>query len=139
MELYVTLILWGDCLIPEEITEMVAIPPIKSNRKGDQGDRHGAMLQTYRTGMWSVSTEGFIGSDSLADHLRFIADKFCDKLPLLKKDNKVDKARLSIMVVIENEEATLSSWEDEIDAETLNKVNQLGASLSLVVMYPVRT
>jgi hypothetical protein len=133
MYLSVTLIMWGDKLAPEEISAIVGMEPHNSEKKGDY--RHGRVA---KIGRWSFRTEDIIDSRHLSDHIRFIVDRFAGKMPLLRERQLVDQARLSITAQIEDEDESISSWEDELDANTLSEVARLGASLYLTFLCPIR-
>jgi hypothetical protein len=133
MHLSVTLTMWGDKLVPEEVSGIAGMEPHNSERKGDyRRDR------IAKIGRWSLRTDEIMDSRHLSEHLRSVVDRFGDKMSVLRERQLVDQARLSIMVHVEDEDKSVSSWEDEIDASTLSEVARLGASLSLTFLWPIR-
>jgi hypothetical protein len=64
----------GDDLVPAEITRIIKIHPTKAYAKGEHysgGPRSPNLIG--RTGVWFFATDRVVASDSLADHLAFLA------------------------------------------------------------------
>jgi hypothetical protein len=64
----------GDELAPGEITKILKILPTKAYAKGEHyagGPRSPDLVG--RTGMWLFSTKGVVASDTVTDHLTFLA------------------------------------------------------------------
>ena len=90
-----------------------------------------------KLGMWTLSTEQYLPSQNLCDHLAFLVEKFGGKINDMKESGLIHKARLSIMVHVGESEPGVASWEDELDAELVADVAKLGASLAITVMWPL--
>jgi hypothetical protein len=63
----------GDRLEPQQVTEILGLPPTKSWRKGElfrPGPRSPEIIA--HTGAWWLSTEGLVAGGDLDDHLGFL-------------------------------------------------------------------
>ncbi|GEM_PF-2816814 len=70
---YATLRVSGDRLAPERITRILKVVPTGAYRKGGTyaaGPRNANLIG--RTGLWYFSTDGFVASDNLEDHLYYL-------------------------------------------------------------------
>ena len=133
-----TLILWGENLVPDEITNLLGIPPTRSRAKGENSPgRRPLRHDLLKVGMWTLSTAQYIPSQDLSDHVAFLVEKLGCKIPTLKERELIGKARLSIMVHVGESKPGVASWEDELDAELIADIAKLGASLALTVMWPI--
>jgi hypothetical protein len=135
MMLSVSLIMWGDNLVPNIVTEIVGLPPDNIATKGEAKAQSSGKGNFARTGMWSISTDGFVTTDVINDHLKFIVDKCSAPLRKLREEKMVEKSRISVIVSMDGEEAA-PSWEDEVNANILAEFAQIDTSLSLAVLCP---
>lgn len=70
---FATLRFAGDNLDPQDISDVLPIKPARAHRKGEEyyaGERAGRLRG--RTGIWYLTTDKFVESANLADHLVFI-------------------------------------------------------------------
>ena len=134
----VALILWGENLVLQEVTDLVGMPPTHSRAKGENPpERPSLRPDLLEVGMWSISTMQQISSQNLSDHLAFLVEKVDDKITNMKEKGLVDKARLLITVHVGAGKPGVASWEDELDAELVANVARLGVSIAFTVMWPL--
>lgn len=75
----------GDRLEPSEVTDKLKLIPHRAYRKGEAWfQKPGTRGITGRTGMWFLSSEPFVTSSSLADHLFFLVRALGPYEPLQK-------------------------------------------------------
>src|SRR5215207_4772164 len=73
MRSFATLRFAGDSLIPEKVTHTLRFKPTLSYAKGERysaGPRSAEL--TGRTGVWFLSTDRFLASPSLSEHLAWL-------------------------------------------------------------------
>ena len=134
----VTLILWGENLVPGEVTNLLGIAPTRSRAKGESlPGRPLLRHDLLQVGMWTLSTAGYILSQNLSDHVAFLVEKLGCKIQALKERGLIDQARLSLLVHVGESKLDVASWEDELDAELIADIAKLGASLAITVMWPL--
>ncbi len=132
-----TMYLWGDCLVPDELTSLLGATPTKALQKGDKLSAASGLPSIARTGMWSLCTANFVHGNRIPDHLKFLVDNFSEKISILRNDHKVDKVRVSVIISPETISEDVSSWNDEIPADALNAIANMGGSLALTVLFPL--
>jgi hypothetical protein len=137
MRIDATIYMWGDNLDPGELTSLFGLTPQTARRKGEETRRPNDEISIARTGSWVLSTARLVTSDSATDHLTFLTDRFSENIALLKDRGMIDKVRISIMVS-GKPRRNVSSWGDELETRVLSAVVNMGASLSVTVLYPTK-
>lgn len=72
---FASLRLYGDELVPENISRLLRIEPSDSAAKGSQFTSRSGKTRTARTGLWILSTEFHIESTNLEDHIEWLMDQ----------------------------------------------------------------
>ena len=132
---FVVLYLWGDRLIPSDITDAVGLPPTDSNSKGQKVlDRKGIEF-IRRTGSWTLQTTQLVDGEKCSDHVRFITKVVCSKILQFVDRGIIESARLSLLISFPNEHDVDSIF-DEFDKDLIIELSQCKINLALTIFRP---
>jgi len=74
-ETFATLRLFGDGLVPEEVTRLLKVTPTDAALKGETKVISGGKTRTAPTGRWALETAQLIHSTNLEDHLCWLLEQ----------------------------------------------------------------
>jgi hypothetical protein len=74
-ECFASLRLYGDALVPEEITRLLQIEPSDCAAKGAVSKSSSGKSRQAPTGRWILGTDGKLSSSSLERHIEWILDR----------------------------------------------------------------
>lgn len=138
MSLDVQIILWGDKLLPIEVTNFLKLSPIRVRNRGVEEARSNNRKRAVQKGMWVYSTRADIASTRLGDHFAHLGKVLDNKIATLIDRGVVEKARICISVDMTDEKMS-GTWEDELNGDIIRIISNIGASLYFTVMCPSRS
>ena len=74
-ECFASLRLYGDALVPQEITRLLQASPSDSAAKDEQSESASGKSRQSPTGRWILATDGKLGSTNLEKHIEWILDR----------------------------------------------------------------
>ena len=74
-ECFASLRLYGDALIPAQITRLFQVEPSDSAAKGEMSKSPSGKSRQASTGRWIMGTDGKLSSSSLEKHIEWILDR----------------------------------------------------------------
>ncbi|WP_158807908.1 DUF4279 domain-containing protein [Beijerinckia sp. L45] len=118
-----SVILWGDHLDPDLVSDTIGIKPTNAIRMGEE-----SRGRVAKTGRWSYDTRDDVRSDSLIDHLNPFLPRLVANAEKLKNELGVEKVRVTIIVECFDE-----TWEEELDDNIVRGLAAIGASFWMTV------
>lgn len=92
---FVDLQITGDALDPREVSAILPVTPRTAYRKGEPYD---AGMRIGRTGVWYVSSDAFVNSPDLDDHVAFLRALLWPRLQQLRDVLARDRLRATISI-----------------------------------------
>ena len=130
----VTLHLWGDNLIPDDMTAKLGIQPTHARRKGDRVSEFSDPRHKTKTGHWAFSSDCHTESPDLDDHVAIFLTTFGGKADAMRSDPTVRKSQVSILV-LPGYRPGKQSWEGAICREVVEIAGIIGAEIMLTVSW----
>ncbi|MBI5842738.1 MAG: DUF4279 domain-containing protein [Chloroflexi bacterium] len=121
---YVSFILRGKDIDPQDITNRLGIKPSRSFKKGDYRSEN----KKWPHGYWELESTSYIESDNLRSHIEWLIDRLTPVKTDLKKlfqDISIE-SEISCFWILSKEHAGL-----ELSHQLLNKIVDLGLKLEL--------
>jgi hypothetical protein len=127
--IFTTLILRGEGLNPEEVTNSLGLNPSMSFKRGDRRNETDIWKHNY----WSLSSQDRIHSSNLAIHLEWLINQFePEKSKFLEiLNNKNTEGEISCFWILPTDHENLS-----LSPDLIKKIAELGLSLNMDIYCP---
>jgi hypothetical protein len=129
------LYLWGEQLVPDEISSLVGFPPTSCKLKGQKTELSNGDLSFAKTGMWALQSKDLGLGSNLVDHVAFLAVKICQNVQGFVERGIVQQARMSLLISHSASEQR-SSESMELPPNIINILSMGNVSLMFTVIWP---
>jgi hypothetical protein len=88
--------IYSDCLVPDKITELLAVEPTSGQEKGRRYTNSIGRQRTGKMNAWFLSSEGKTSSLDLRRHLDWLLDKLEPSATKIRELQRMHAVRMSI-------------------------------------------